>query len=352
LKEFAVSQLDELKRQIESLGGESRQALVATQTVQDCEAVRVAFLGRNGKLTTLFKMMPALTEQERPEAGKLINELKGRIEADLEAKREQLSAHEIESALRADAVDVTLPGRPMPQGHLHITTQTLREIYAVFGQMGFQVFETQEVESDEYNFQLLNIPEDHPARDMWSTIYTTKPGVLLRTHTSPGQIRVMREFAPEPIRALLPGKCYRYEQVDATHEWQLHQVEGLAIGKHIRMSDLKGVLAEFVRQLFGRERKVIFRCAYFPFTEPSMEAGMDCFNCRGLGCGVCKGSGWIEFLGSGMVHPTVLQNGGYDPREYSGFAFGMGVERVMMLRHRIDDIRHFYANDLRFLSQF
>lgn len=347
-----MSQLDELKRQMEALAAESHQALVSAQSLQACEDARVVYLGRNGKLTTLFKMMPTLSEGERPEAGKLINELKARLESELEAKRAQLSTSEVESQLKADAVDVTLPGRPMHKGHLHITTQTLRDLYAIFGQMGFQVFETPEVETDEYNFQLLNIPEDHPARDMWSTFYTTKPGVVLRTHTSPGQIRVMRQFAPEPIRAVLPGKCYRYEQVDATHEWHLHQIEGLAVGKHITMGDLKGVLTEFVRQLFGNERKVIFRCSYFPFTEPSMEAAMDCFNCGGNGCNVCKGSGWIEILGSGMVHPTVLKNGGYDPKKYSGFAFGMGVERVMLLRHAIDDIRHFYSNDLRFLSQF
>ena len=347
-----MSQLDELKRQIDALAAESHQTLTSAQSLQAYEDARVVYLGRNGKLTTLFKMMPTLSESERPEAGKLINELKGRIETELKAKLAQLSASEVELKLKADAVDVTLPGRPMHKGHLHITTQTLRELYAIFGQMGFQVFETSEVETDEYNFQLLNIPEDHPSRDMWSTIYTTKPGIVLRTHTSPGQIRVMRQFAPEPIRAILPGKCYRYEQIDATHEWHFYQIEGLAVGQHITMGDLKGVLTEFIRQMFGRERKVIFRCAYFPFTEPSMEAGMDCFNCGGRGCNVCKGSGWIEFLGSGMVHPTVLRNGGYDPKKYSGFAFGMGIERVMLLRHAIDDIRHFYSNDLRFLSQF
>jgi phenylalanyl-tRNA synthetase alpha chain len=347
-----MSQLDELRRQIETLTGESQDALASAQNVQACEEVRVNFLGRNGKLTGLFRIMPSLTDTERPEAGKLINELKMQIESSLQFKLAQLSEGEIEAKLRSDAVDVTLPGRPMPQGHLHITTKTLRELYAIFGQMGFQVVETPEVETDENNFLALNIPEDHPSRDMWSTFYTTKPGVLLRTHTSPGQIRVMRQFAPEPVRVILPGKCYRYEQVDATHEWSFYQLEGLAVGRHITMADLKGVLTEFIRQLFGRERKVVFRCSYFPFTEPSMEAGMDCFACEGKGCSTCKGSGWIEFLGSGMVHPTVLKNGGYDPKKFSGFAFGMGIERIMMLRHRIDDVRHFYSNDLRFLSQF
>ncbi len=347
-----MSQLDELNRQIAFLASEGNTALAAAQNVQNCEGIRVAYLGRNGKLAGLFRLMPTLTDAERPAAGKLINDLKMSIESSLEAKMAQLAFSEIESKLKADAVDVTLPGRPLSKGHLHITTKTLRELYAIFGQMGFQVVETPEIETDENNFLALNIPEDHPSRDMWSTFYTTQPGVLLRTHTSPGQLRVMREFAPQPIRVILPGKCYRYEQVDATHEWSFYQLEGLAVGQHITMADLKGVLTEFIKQLFGRERKVVFRCSYFPFTEPSMEAGMDCFSCGGAGCSVCKGSGWIEFLGSGMVHPTVLKNGGYDPKKYSGFAFGMGVERIMILRHRIDDVRHFYSNDLRFLSQF
>jgi phenylalanyl-tRNA synthetase alpha chain len=233
-----------------------------------------------------------------------------------------------------------------------VINQVLREIYAIFGQMGFYVFQTREVEDDTTNFQLLNIPPDHPARDMWSTFYTTTPGVVLRTHTSPGQIHAMRQFHPDPFRVILPGKCYRYEQVTTRSEHMFHQVEGLAIGKHITMADLKGVLEYFARQMFGPERKLRFRDSYFPFTEPSAEADVDCALCGGKGCQLCKHTGWLEILGGGMVHPVVLENGGYDPEIYSGFAFGMGPERMALLKYGINDIRLFYANDIRFLEQF
>jgi phenylalanyl-tRNA synthetase alpha chain len=218
--------------------------------------------------------------------------------------------------------------------------------------MGFEIYQTREVETDEMNFQLLNIPPDHPAREMQSTFYTTTPGVILRTHTSPGQIRVMRERCPEPIRVILPGKCYRYEQITPRYDVQFTQVEGLAVGRNIRMSDLKGVLTEFARQMFGPETAVKLRGSYFPFTEPSVELDIRCILCEGRGCRVCKDTGWLEILGAGMVHPTVLRNGGYDPKEYTGFAFGMGPERIAMLKHRIEDIRLFLGNDLRFLEQF
>jgi phenylalanyl-tRNA synthetase alpha chain len=247
---------------------------------------------------------------------------------------------------------VTLPGRPVPLGRIHISTKTLREIYAIFAQMGFQVYTAPDVELDLYNFQLLNMPPGHPARDMWDTFYTTQEGVLLRAHTSPGQIHAMREYYPEPIRVILPGKCYRYEQVTARSEFMFYQVEGLAVGKRITMTDLKGVMAEFARQMFGADRQMRFRASYFPFTEPSVEVDMDCIICSGEGCRVCKYTGWLEIAGAGMVHPTVLQNGGYDPAVYSGFAFGMGPERIAMLKYDIDDIRYFFSNDLRFLQQF
>jgi len=218
--------------------------------------------------------------------------------------------------------------------------------------MGFQVYRSRDVETDEMNFELLNIPANHPARDMWDTFYTTSEGILLRTHTSPGQIRVMRERCPEPIRVVLPGMCYRYEQITARSEIQFHQVEGLAVGRHVTMTDLKGTLISFAHRMFGAERKVRFRASYFPFTEPSAEMDVECVICGGSGCAICKHSGWLEILGCGMVHPRVLQNGGYDPTVFSGFAFGMGPERITMLRHRIEDIRYFWANDLRFLEQF
>jgi phenylalanyl-tRNA synthetase alpha chain len=218
--------------------------------------------------------------------------------------------------------------------------------------MGFQIYRSRDVETDEYNFELLNIPKDHPARDMWDTFHTTTPGVILRTHTSPGQIHAMREYYPEPIRVILPGMCYRYEQITARSEIQFNQVEGLAVGENISMADLKGTLSDFAKRMFGQERKIRFRANYFPFTEPSAELDVECILCGGEGCQVCKHTGWLEILGCGMVHPTVLRNGGYDPAKYSGFAFGMGPERIAMLKYGIEDIRAFWGNDLRFLEQF
>ncbi len=247
---------------------------------------------------------------------------------------------------------MTLPGRPIPVGGLHPANQTLREIYAIWADMGFQVFRTREVEDDETNFELLNIPQHHPARDMWDTFHTTTPGVILRTHTSPGQIHAMRHFAPGPIRVILPGMCFRYEQISARKEIQFNQVEGLAVGTHIRLSDLKGTITAFAHRMFGADRKVRFRGSYFPFTEPSLEVDVECILCNGKGCSVCKGTGWLEIAGCGMVHPTVLRNGGYDPATHSGFAFGIGPERITMLKHGITDIRYFWGNDLRFLEQF
>jgi len=345
-------EIEDLKQQVKALAEEGRRRLEEADSLDACEAVRVKLLGRKGKITELFQLLPQLPQEARPEAGKLINSLKAQFQEELERRRGELRAREIERAIVEEACDVTLPGRPVALGRLHPSTQVLREIYRIFARMGFQVVESPEVETDEYNFQLLNIPPDHPARDMWSTFYLTEPGLLLRTHTSPGQIHVMRRFAPEPIRVILPGKCYRYEQVTARSEMMFHQVEGLAIGRHITMADLKGVLVEFARQMFGEERKFRFRASYFPFTEPSLEMDIDCPLCEGQGCRVCKQTGWVEILGAGMVHPVVLENGGYDPSIYSGFAFGMGPERILMLKHNIDDIRLFFGNDLRFLEQF
>jgi phenylalanyl-tRNA synthetase alpha chain len=274
------------------------------------------------------------------------------LEAAYNSRAEAIKATELDQRLREGALDVTLPGRPLQTGRLHPTTQTLREIYAIFAEMGFQIYLSPDVETDEYNFQLLNMPPHHPARDMWDTFYTTQESVILRTHTSPGQIRVMREFCPEPIRVILPGMCYRYEQITARSDIQFHQVEGLAVGHHITMTDLKGTMADFARRLFGAQRRMRFRASHFPFTEPSVEVDMDCILCLGEGCGVCKNTGWLEIAGAGMVHPLVLRNGGYDPGIYSGFAFGMGPGRITMLQHGITDIRHFWTNDSRFLEQF
>jgi len=316
------------------------------------EEWRVAYMGRKGALTAILRGLGQLPPEHRPVAGREANRVKIALETAYQRKAEEFKREETERQLLEERIDVTLPGRPVEPGLLHVSTQTLWEIYAIFAEMGFQVVETPEVETDLHNFQLLNIPPYHPARDMWSTFHTTQEGVLLRTHTSPGQIRVMRDYCPEPIRVILPGKCYRYEQVTARHESMFFQVEGLAVGRKVTMGDLKGVLTNFARKMFGEGREVRFRCSYFPFTEPSAEVDIDCIICGGKGCRVCKHTGWLEILGSGMVHPQVLQNGGYDPDVYSGFAFGMGPERIAMLKYGIEDIRHFFANDLRILQQF
>lgn len=343
--------LKELKKRAGKIKEEAKKSLELLSSVGECEDFRIKFLGRNGEITKLFEVIKELADEKKPKAGRLLNELKNEISQLLANKKKALSVKKEKEKLNQEAVDITLPGRPHDRGNLHLSTKTLREIYRIFGQMGFQVFKTREVETDEYNFELLNMPPHHPAREMWDTLYIDDKR-LLRTHTSPGQIRAMRKYAPEPVRIILPGKCYRYEQVTARAEMMFYQVEGLAVGKNITMADLKGVLAEFAHQMFGRKREVRFRASYFPFTEPSAEVDMDCILCGGRGCRVCKYTGWVEILGSGMVHPKVLKNGGYDPREYSGFAFGMGPERIAMLKYDIDDIRHFFRNDLRFLNQF
>jgi len=305
-----------------------------------------------GELDQAVKKIGTLAPAEKPAYGKQLNELKKKLTEAYESALAADKARTIEHSLTSAALDVTLPGRPAHRGRLHVSTQTLRSIYAIFADLGFQVYRSPEVEDDETNFGLLNMPEHHPARDMWDTFHTTKPGVLLRTHTSPGQIHVMRELCPNPIRVILPGMCYRYEAITTRSEIMFHQVEGLAIGERVTMADLKGTLIAFARRMFGDERKVRIRSSYFPFTEPSIEVDMDCIVCAGEGCSLCKRSGWLEILGAGMVHPVVLRNGGYDPQRFSGFAFGMGPERIAMLSYAIDDIRQFWANDLRFLRQF
>jgi phenylalanyl-tRNA synthetase alpha chain len=340
-----------ITQDLEQLRQEAETVLSQAASTEAAREWHSEFLGRKGRLTNVLRSLGSLPAEERARVGKAANELKQTLEAALEARQAALAKAELEAALSAEAVDVTLPGRPQHVGKLHPTTRTLREMYAIFSAMGFQVYNSPEVESDENNFQLLNIPPGHPARDMWDTFYTTSPEVILRTHTSPGQIRVMREYAPEPIRVILPGKVYRYEQVTARSESMFYQVEGLAVGKHITFSDLKGVFVNFANQMYGPGRRLRFRKSYFPFTEPSVEIDMDCVICQSRGCPLCKYTGWLEILGAGMVHPVVLQNGGYDPAVYSGFAFGMGPERIALLKHGIDDIRYFYSNDARFLER-
>lgn len=320
------------------------------------EAWRVKFIGRNGALAGAMTQLGALAKEERPAAGKLANEVKLALESAFDAKIGAMKQRALSESLEAEPLDITLPGRPVKRGRLHPATANLREIYRIWREMGFQVFRSREIESDETNFQLLNIPPHHPARDNWSTFYIadTDERVLLRTHTSPGQIRAMRELGQngtQPIRVILPGMCYRYEQISARYEIQFNQVEGLAIGRNVTFADLKGTLTEFAHRMYG-ERPVRFYGDHFPFTEPSAQMDVQCIICNGKGCPMCKYTGFLEILGSGMVHPTVLRNGGYDPNEWSGFAFGMGAERIAILKHSIEDIRYFWGNDLRFLEQF
>jgi len=338
--------------ELERLGAQAQEELEKASTLEALDAWRQKYLGRRGAITLALRSIGQLPPEQRPAAGQRANALNQALTQAFEARREALQRAALERDLAQNALDVRLPGRKPALGALHISTQTLREIAFIFAQMGFHIFPTPEVEDDLTNFQLLNIPPHHPARDMWSTFYTTRPGLLLRTHTSPGQIRAMRHFYPEPFRVILPGKCYRYEQVTVRSEQMFHQVEGLVVGKNITMGDLKGTLENFARQMFGPERRLRFRPSYFPFTEPSAEVDIDCILCHGKGCPMCKFSGWLEILGCGMVHPQVLQNGGYDPDLYSGFAFGMGPERIAILKYGIEDIRLFFSNDVRFLAQF
>jgi phenylalanyl-tRNA synthetase alpha chain len=337
---------------LEALERDAGQALLAAEDESGLGEWRSSYLGRRGKITDAVKAVVALPPEERPAYGRRANELKQALEEAYERKAEDLRKRTVSGARAKDQVDVTLPGRPRHPGRLHPGTRTLREIYRIFAEMGFQVYGSRDVETDDFNFTWLNMPPHHPARDMWDTFYTTRPGVILRTHTSPGQIHAMREYYPEPIRVILPGMCYRYEQITARSEIMFNQVEGLAVGKEITMADLKGTIADFARRMFGAGRQVRFRASHFPFTEPSAEVDMDCILCEGEGCRVCKYTGWLEIMGCGMVHPAVLANGGYDPALYSGFAFGMGPERIAMLKHGIEDIRYFWGNDLRFLEQF
>ncbi len=340
---------------IDQLNQFEKESLEKIASLNDSESLKAwkgEVFGKTSLLSTALGELGKLPKEERPLVGKRVNEIKQKLTAAFEAKESAAKAADLEKELRSEPFDVTLPGRPVKRGRLHVISQTVREICDIWAEMGFQVYRSREVETDEYNFELLNFPKHHPARDMQDTFYTTVPDVILRTHTSPGQIHAMREYAPDPIRVVLPGMCYRYEQITSRSDIQFDQIEGLAVGKGIRMSDLKGTLTDFARRIFGKGVRTRFRSDYFPFTEPSAEMDVECFVCGGKGCAVCKRSGWLEILGCGMVHPIVLKNGGYDPKVFSGFAFGMGPGRVAMLKYKIEDIRYFWGNDLRFLSQF
>ncbi|MCP5096110.1 MAG: phenylalanine--tRNA ligase subunit alpha [Chloroflexi bacterium] len=337
---------------LENLYSESLDALKTAEATAVLDTWYKETLGRKGSIYLMTRQVGQLSPEERPVFGKRINAVKQELEAAYQARLSELKAVEMESQIASSAIDVTLPGRPLPKGRLHIITQTMREIYRIFGDMGFQIYRSPDVETDAYNFELLNFPPHHPAREMQDTFYTEDSDVILRTHTSAGQIRAMLEYNPEPVRVILPGMCYRNEQITTRSSIQFTQVEGLAVGTNITFADLKGTLTEFARRMFGANRQSRFRASYFPFTEPSAEMDVTCFICEGKGCQVCKQTGWLEILGCGMVHPTVLKNGGYDPTVYTGFAFGMGPERITMLKYGINDIRQFWNNDLRFLQQF
>ncbi len=346
----------DLESLLEGLTALRQRALPAVEKADDpdeLDHVESAYLGRNGELRNLLANIGKLSSEDRPKIGAAANPIREELETAIASRRRRLESIALDVRLAKERSDVTLPGKPLSAGSLHPLIETQREIARIFGQFGFVVYESPEVETDELNFQLLNIPTDHPARDLWATLYVegTDRKYLLRTHTSPGQIRLMRDSAP-PIRAILPGRCYRYEAVDASHGFEFFQVEGLMVDEGTTMATLRALLDEFARAMFGPTTRTRFRPGYYPFTEPSVAFDISCLICGGVGCPACKRTGWLTILGAGMVHPVVLRNGGIDPEVHQGFAFGMGTDRIAMLRHGIPDIRAFLANDLRFLEKF
>ncbi len=343
--------LSELTRELEALRDETLTAVAACDDVAALEAIDLDVLGKKGRLTGVLRGIGALPAEDRPRVGAIANVVREAIEAALTERGRLLRGSALTARLAAEAVDVTTPGRPIRRGTLHPSIQAMREIGEIFGQFGFVSYESPEIEDDLTNFQMLNIPPDHPARDLWDTLYVDVEGHLLRTHTSPGQIHVMRS-TPPPIRALLPGRCFRYESIDASHGSEFFQVEGLMIDEGTTMGDLKGLLVEFAKANYGADKRTRFRPGYYPFTEPSVAFDVECLVCGGPGCPACGRTGWMTVLGAGMVHPVVLQYGGLDPERYQGFAFGMGPERIKMLKHGISDLRLFLENDVRFLEQF
>jgi len=341
-----------MKERLTALKTEALGELEQVANQQQLNDLRVKYLGKKGALTEILRGMGSLSAEERPVIGQVGNEVRAAIEEVISEKQERFQQEETENRLRAETIDVTLPGRPSQPGAVHPLNKVIQEIEDIFIGMGYTVAEGPEVESDYYNFEALNLPKDHPARDMQDSFYITED-ILMRTQTSPVQIRTMEAAKGKaPLKIICPGKVYRRDDDDATHSFQFHQIEGLVIGENIRMSDLKGTLLMFVREMFGQHTQIRLRPSFFPFTEPSAEVDVTCVHCRGNGCRICKQTGWLEILGCGMVHPKVLEAGGFDSAKYTGFAFGMGVERIAMLKYGIDDIRHFYTNDLRFLKQF
>lgn len=336
---------------LQEIKSESEQKLSRLSSIEEVNEFRVKLLGRKGEVTLLLRGLKDLAAEERSEAGRQANELKAGLEELINKRLEQFKASEIEKRLAAEKIDVTLPGRPVHRGAIHPLSRVTREIVEIFMGMGFTVAEGPEIESDYYNFEALNVPKDHPARDMQDTFYFNED-LLLRTQTSPVQVRTMEKMKPAlPVKIVVPGRVYRKDD-DATHSPMFHQIEGLLVDRHITLANLKGILMLFAQKVFGDQVRVRYRPSFFPFTEPSAEMDISCVNCGGSGCRVCSYTGWLEILGSGMVHPRVLEYGGYDPEKVSGFAFGLGVERIAMLKYGINDIRMFFDNDLRFLSQF
>lgn len=339
-----------MNEQLEKIKAEALARIEASDALEKLNDIRVAYLGKKGELTSVLKNMKNVAPEERPKVGQMVNDARALIEEKLEAARKELARRLREEQMKKEVIDVTLPAKKNKTGHSHPNSIALEEVERIFIGMGYEVVEGPEVEYDLYNFEKLNIPANHPAKDEQDTFYINKE-IVLRTQTSPVQARVM-EKGKLPIRMIAPGRVFRSDEVDATHSPSFHQIEGLVIDKHITFADLKGTLAEFARELFGEDTKVKFRPHHFPFTEPSAEVDVTCFKCGGKGCRFCKGTGWIEILGCGMVHPHVLEMCGIDPEEYSGFAFGVGLERIALLKYEIDDMRLLYENDERFLQQF
>ncbi len=340
-----------MKEKIQKIREETLKQLEIIKTKEKLQDLKVKVIGKKGSLTSLLKQMGSLSPEERPQIGQIINEVRKNLEEVLEVKAKELEERALVKRLEEERIDISLPGYQLPEGHHHPLTKVIEEIEDIFLGMGFAIVEGPEIETDYYNFEALNLPKDHPARDMQDTFFITED-ILLRTQTSPVQIRTMEKMKSElPVKIIAPGKVFRHDD-DATHSPMFHQVEGLLVDKGVRMSDLKGILLYFSRQMFGEAREIRLRPSFFPFTEPSAEVDVSCMLCGGSGCRLCKGTGWIEILGSGMVHPRVLQAGGYDPKEVTGFAFGMGVERIAMLKYGIEDMRLLFDNDLRFLAQF
>ncbi|WP_313070006.1 phenylalanine--tRNA ligase subunit alpha [Lacrimispora sp.] len=339
-----------MRDQLEQIKKEALKQIEASDALEKLNDIKVAYLGKKGELTNVLKSMKDVAPEDRPKVGQLVNDARAVIEGKLEETIAVLQKKVREEQLKKEVIDVTLPAKKSKSGHTHPNTIALEEVERIFVGMGYEVMEGPEVEYDHYNFEKLNIPKNHPARDEQDTFYISD-SIVLRSQTSPVQIRAMEE-GKLPIRMLAPGRVFRSDEVDATHSPSFHQIEGLVIDKNITFADLKGTLAEFAKELFGPETKVKFRPHHFPFTEPSAEVDVTCFKCGGDGCRFCKGSGWIEILGCGMVHPNVLSMSGIDPNEYSGFAFGVGLERIALLKYEIDDMRLLYENDIRFLKQF